>query len=293
MEIQSEQEAFAQLKTLYEHIYVIISPPRCSSTAFARVFWEQPSIRYYSHEPFEVTYFDGANLQEVITKLEQPLDLLSIKSYPAVDQPASLVIKEMPYQVGKNFELLVSLTRKPIMFLIRDPRLNVASRITKKKEVGQNPNFPLIETGWELLSEQVRYCQAASIPYFIVDSLDFRSCPSEVFAQIFNHLKLPFSPEMLSWRATPNVNLDNLGGQHSHLYERVLLSTGIEPATEEIPNIEDMPAENSSNPLLVLIWTRRCWILLRISAASYQVLMLAPKTLSRINMSVQRYRKPD
>ena len=63
-------DEFISLKNKYEHIYVIVSPPRCSSTAFSRVFWEQPSIRYYCHEPFEVTYFEGAPLNKVVNKLK-------------------------------------------------------------------------------------------------------------------------------------------------------------------------------------------------------------------------------
>ena len=241
---QHDLSSFASLKELYKNIYVIVSPPRCSSTAFSRVFWEQPSIRYYCHEPFEVSYFDDANLDEVLEKLKHPLDLLPIKSYDANAEPTDLVIKEMPYQVGENFELLISLSAHPIIFLIRDPRLNVVSRISKKIEAGQDPRFPLIETGWELLLDQVRYCRERDIPYFVVDSVDFRTCPSDVFSKIFEHLYMPFSLEMLSWRATPHVNLDNLDGHHSHLYSRVLSSTGIEPAEEKIPALDEISEEN-------------------------------------------------
>ncbi len=241
---QHKANDFSSLKKMYESIYVIVSPPRCSSTAFSRVFWEQPSIRYYCHEPFEVTYFEDATLNEVVEKIKNPLDLLTIKSYEPTAESSGLVIKEMPYQVGSNFDLLVYLSMHPIMFLIRDPRLNIHSRISKKIEAGQDPRFPLIETGWELISNQLRYCQEQSIPYFIIDSLDFRTCPSDVFSKIFKQLNLPFSPDMLSWRATPNVNLDNLGGHHSHLYKRVLASTGIEPAEERIPELEEIPKDN-------------------------------------------------
>ena len=48
-----------RVKERYDRIVVIISPARCGSTPLARVFWEHPALRYYSHEPFEVTYFDG------------------------------------------------------------------------------------------------------------------------------------------------------------------------------------------------------------------------------------------
>jgi hypothetical protein len=236
-----DRKAFTNLKKLYENIFVIISPPRCSSTAFSRVFWEQPSIRYYSHEPFEVTYFEGAGLDQVVEKLKNPLDLDSIKKNQYARQSTGLVIKEMPYQVGPDYDLLISLSNHPIMFLIRDPRLNILSRIQKKIEAGQDPDFPLIETGWELIVEQVRYCQKQEIQYLVIDSTEFRNCPDDVFGQIFEEIDLPFSPEMLSWRSTPEVNLDNLGGHHSHLYKRVLKSTGIEPPTERNPSLSEIP----------------------------------------------------
>ena len=65
----------AGIAARYPEIVVIISPPRCSSTAFARVFWEHPEVRYYCHEPFEVTYYDDAPLADVAAKLEAPIDL--------------------------------------------------------------------------------------------------------------------------------------------------------------------------------------------------------------------------
>ena len=110
MKANQDIDAFIKLKNLYENIYVIISPPRCSSTAFSRAFWEQPSIRYYSHEPFEVTYFEGAGLRDVIEKLKNPIDLHPIKNNQYSKQSRGLVIKEMPYQVGANYKLLISIT---------------------------------------------------------------------------------------------------------------------------------------------------------------------------------------
>ena len=42
-------------RSRYSDVIVIVSPPRCRSTALARVFWEHPLVRYYAHEPFEST----------------------------------------------------------------------------------------------------------------------------------------------------------------------------------------------------------------------------------------------
>lgn len=228
----------ASLHERYGNIHVIVSPPRCSSTAFARVFWEQPSIRYYSHEPFEITYYRGQDLSGVVGKLDSPLDLKSLKNTETSEQATSLTVKEMPYQVGDRFPLLAAFATPPITFLMRDPRQSIASRMRKKLEVGADPNFPRVETGWELLSRHIDYCHEREIPHQIVDSADFRNHPEAVFSQVFELMGLPFSAESLTWRPCGDVALDNLDGQHRHLYERVLLSRGILPATEEIPPLD-------------------------------------------------------
>jgi hypothetical protein len=237
-------QQFAHLQTKHKQIYVVISPPRCSSTAFSRVFWEQPTIRYYSHEPFEVAYYDGQELQAVADKLREPLDLLDIERIQD-SSGSSLLIKEMPYQVGEHFSILCELASKPIIFLIRDPRLNIASRIEKKRMAGESIYFPHIETGWELLQEQISFCEAEELPYMIVDSTDFRNHPEILFPQIFAQFRLPFSREMLVWNPCEDgVNLDNLEGKHQHLYARVLNSNSLQPATEAIPGMHEFPEEH-------------------------------------------------
>ncbi len=231
------------LRARHTGIYVIVSPPRCGSTAFARVFWEHPSVRYYCHEPFEVTYYHGQGLPEVAAKLADPLDLTAHGSPVDAASGDSLVIKEMPYQVGDHFPLLARLATKPLLFLIREPRLNIASRIARKRETGEPPVFPLIETGWTLIARHLAYCRRHDIPYLIVEASDFRNTPREIFPQVFAHFGLTFTPEMASWQPYPGVDLDNLGGVHTHLYRRVLTSSGLQPATESIPPLDAFPKE--------------------------------------------------
>ncbi len=235
---------FDAIRARHSAVYVIVSPPRCGSTAFARVFWEHPSVRYYSHEPFEVTYYRKEGLAEVAAKLAAPLDLAAIN--PATEGPRGdrLVIKEMPYQVGDRFPLLAGFATEPLVFLLRDPRQNIASRIEKKREVGDSPFFPLVETGWALIAQQIDYCCRQRISYLIVDATDFRNAPASVFPQVFAAFGLDFTPAMLSWPAHHDVDLDNLEGAHRHLYRRVLTSTGIEPATEGIPPLDVFPTEH-------------------------------------------------
>ena len=208
------------------------------------MYWRHPEIRYYSHEPFETTYFNNASLDKVSQFLQNPIDIKEFDAEISLTTGTSLVIKEMPYQVGPKFPSLVSLTDNPIFFLLRDPRLNIKSRMEKKIEVGDNPLFPLKETGWELIHEQIQYCKTHDIPHFIVDSLDFRNQPEKIFPQIFEQLRLKFSEDMLSWRSrTAEVNLDNLDGAHMHLYEEVLDSDGILPETSIIPPLTYFPIE--------------------------------------------------
>lgn len=225
----------------YSDIYIIVSPPRCCSTPFSRVFWEQPSVGFYSHEPFEVTYFDGAPLAEVAAKLEEPLALAEFKVNPT--RGTALVVKEMPYQVGDWFPTLASLTEHPIAFLTRDPRQSIWNRMEMKRVAGDDPIFPLVETGWELVARQIEHCRAEGIAHLIVDSADFRNHPEEIFPQVFDRYDLPFSTEMLSWVSHDDLDLDNLGGRHTHLYRQVLRSTGLQPDDEPTPPVDWFPDE--------------------------------------------------
>jgi len=150
-------------------------------------------------------------LREVADILRAPLNLNFLQSKQEKNIGSALVIKEMPYQIGANFSLLAGWAKPPIIFLIRDPRLNIASRIEKKIETGDSSEFPLIETGWDLILEQISYCRAQDIPHLIVDTTDFRKNPQHIFPQIFERLGLPFSDDMLQWQPCPDVDLDNLG----------------------------------------------------------------------------------
>src|SRR5690348_10229121 len=114
-----------QLKQRYEKIFLIVSPPRCSSTALARVFWHHPSIRYYSHEPYETVYYNDDSTKVAHNNLFDPIDLATSYSGKTLVEGQGLVIKEMPYQVGAHFKELASFATHPIVFLIRDPRLSI------------------------------------------------------------------------------------------------------------------------------------------------------------------------
>ena len=112
------------IKKNYDHIFVIVSPPRCSSTALARVFWEHPEISFYSHEPFDFVYYRDSGLSEVYQNLTRPIKLK--------DKGRNLLIKEMTFQVGEHMDVLAKLSSHPLIFNMRDPRLSIMSRLRKK-----------------------------------------------------------------------------------------------------------------------------------------------------------------
>lgn len=228
----------------YDEKYLIISPPRCASTAIARVFWNIEAVQYYSHEPFEKLYFNGEDLSTVTDDIRHPFDLSKFVEKPHNTEKKGLVIKEMPYQVGGFFPELFSLIHTPLIFLIRDPRLSVKSRMDKKVEAGTNPYYAKIETGWELLEVMINHCRRINKRYIILDTMKFRNNPNYYGEKLFSNLGLSFKKEYLTWKATSDFSLDNLDGAHDHLYAKVLKSSGVLPEEKDIPSIDSFTNKN-------------------------------------------------
>ncbi len=225
-----------KIKQTYNEIYIILSPPRCSSTTLARVFWEHPTIGFYSHEPYEVVYHHQMSLEHAYHFIENPIPLKN-------NAGTNLIIKEMTFQVRDHFLDIPKITKHPLIFLMRDPRLNFWSRIKKFEEGANESGLSYenagIDAGWHELFAQINQCKKLNIPYFIVDSTEFRNAPQIVLSKLFDKLNLSFSEKMLEWSPRPDINLCKPGGEHiKHFYERALESTGIQPAFEPLPGID-------------------------------------------------------
>lgn len=232
------------LRDKYSKIFLILAPPRTASTALARCFWEIPQIRFYSHEPYENCYYEKVSEKQAFRNLINPIDLNSQYKPKDIENSSWLIIKEMPYQVGidEKFDHLLSLITEPIVVLIRDPRLNIMSRISKRKETKQEIYFPLIETGWEFLNIQIGKMQQAGKDFFIIDSNDFRERTQEIIEKIMKRFGIYLEvSNLLNWIPNPNIELDNLNGRHSHLHRRVLSSNSVIKPSEDMPKIEDFP----------------------------------------------------
>jgi hypothetical protein len=219
-------------------VLLIVAPPRTASTALARVLWNHPRVGFYSHEPFEPTWYrgEGPDVAAELLEAAEPVGALGGRG-----SGRALVVKEMTFQVGDAFPLLAELATRPIVFVIRDPRLAIASRMKVLRRSGRPEVFPLRESGWEDLERQLAYVRQERIEHLIVDSTGLRAVPSRVVPGIFERLGLTYAPELLTWEASPATGLSAVSGARDPFYAHVLASGGLEAPREAIPPLERFP----------------------------------------------------
>ncbi len=219
-------------------VYLIVAPPRTASTALARILWNHEQIGWYSHEPFEATWYQHAPLEQAAEQLAAPAP---VKDLGGRGTGRRLVVKEMTFQVGDAFPLLAALATQPIVFLIRDPRLTIASRMKVLRRSGRPEVFPLRESGWEDLARQLGHVRREGIPHAIVDSGDLRAEPERVVPGLLERLGLAYSPELLSWESSAATGLSSVSGAEDPFYRRVLDSRGLEAPAETVPDLSHFP----------------------------------------------------
>jgi len=227
-----------RLRTRHGEVYVVVGPPRTASTAISRILWNHPQVGWYCHEPFEPTWYEGAGVERAAELLEAPE---AVATLGGRGTGRALVVKEMTFQVGDAFPLLASLATRPVVFLIRDPRLTVASRMKVLRRAGRPSVFPLRESGWEDLARQLDYVRREGIPHVVVDSSDLRRSPETVAPRLLETLGLPFTADLLAWSASDATGLSVVSGAEDPFYQRVLDSQGIEPPAERIPDLAEFP----------------------------------------------------
>jgi hypothetical protein len=227
-----------RLRERHGEVYVVLSPPRTASTAISRILWNHPQVGWYSHEPFEPTWYEGAGVERAAQLLDAPSPVADLGGRGA---GRHLAIKEMTFQVGDAFPLLSELATRPMVFVIRDPRLTIASRMKVLRRSGRPEAFPPRESGWEDLARQLAHVRREGIPHVVVDSGDLRSSPQTAVPALLARLGLPFTPDLLAWESSEATGLSVVSGADDPFYQRVLGSQGIEPATETVPEIADFP----------------------------------------------------
>jgi Sulfotransferase domain len=240
------RDRLAAVRARHREVLILVAPPRTASTALARVLWNHPAVGWYRHEPFEPTWYEGAPAEVAVELLEDPTPIGELNPSRAeedVDPSAALVVKEMTFQAGDAFPLLAGLATRPIVFVIRDPRLSIASRMRVLARAGRPEVFPLRESGWDDLERQLAWASDNGIPHLIVDSFDLRAEPEVVIPQVLSALGLPFSPALLTWESSEAKGLSVVSGEGDPFYQRVLESRGIEAPAEQVPSLTHFPTD--------------------------------------------------
>lgn len=146
-----------------------------------------------------------------------------------------LVVKEMTFQAGDAIEEF-SVGTVPAVFLIRDPRLSIFSRMRRRKIDGDSATFPASEAGWRDLTRAIQLFGKIGTPYVIVDITDIRRKPEAGLRALCHRLGLAWDPAMLRWKSLAGLSLGNIGGRQDAWYSRVLSSTAWEQPDEQLPS---------------------------------------------------------
>lgn len=239
------RERLRQVRERHGEVLAIVAPPRTASTALARILWNHADVGFYSHEPFEPTYYRGADLDVVADLLEDATPIAELNPARAGEHGGgtTLVVKEMTFQVGEAFPLLAALATRPIVFLVRDPRLSIASRMRVLERSGRPPVFPLRESGWDDFERQLAHVRNKGIPHLIVDSTHLRAMPTRVVPGILAALGLSYAPELLTWESSSATGLSAVSGADDPFYRRVLESGGLQAPAEDLPSLDAFPED--------------------------------------------------
>ncbi len=234
--------------------FLIVAPPRSASTALARCLLNHSRIGPYVHEPCDLYRHHQAPVASILERIEE-----------VSPNGASLLIKEMTFQMGTGpvSDSFLRNGREPVVFLIRDPRLCIESRIRRvladiQKQTASNGRrerieqaleardyrelddvlaedvFPLAYTGWGALARQLRSCGQAGYAYTVVTATEFRSRPRACLKRLCSRWNLAFEETMLNWKGD-ELTLGALSDQ-SRWYRRVLGSSGVTPeASSKLP----------------------------------------------------------
>jgi hypothetical protein len=217
----------------HDPVAVILSPPRCGSTVLARSLWQHRAFRWYLHEPCDRAYHLGQP-PELVTEMIIDRVGLFVPFSPCL-KATGIIIKEMTFQAGDAIYDFQAAT-VPVVFLIRDPRLSVLSRMRRRQLDGNTPSFPAKEAGWRDMLAAIALFRQTGTPYVIIDISDIRRSPDTALRALCSRLGLPWDPAMLGWKSLPDLRLGNIDGHQDTWYSRVLSSTAWEQSNERMPS---------------------------------------------------------
>jgi len=200
------------------------SGPRNISTAMMRAWenrpdtlvWDEPLYAHY----LSVTGLDHPGREEVIAAGEPDWqNVVARCTGPIPEDKTIFYQKHMTHHllphIGRDW-----LTSLENVFLIRDPRLVLASYVKTRETV------TLDDIGLPQQLEIFEYVQARGVSPLVIDSADFLENPQGYLEALCKHLAIPFSERMLHWPTGPRAS-DGIWAKH--WYAAVQQSTGFEP----------------------------------------------------------------
>ncbi|MCP4755058.1 MAG: hypothetical protein GY866_29620 [Proteobacteria bacterium] len=230
--------------------HVIVAPPRTASTSVARCLYNHSSIHSYIHEPCGEYYHKKTGIGSILTQLNGKRPT-----------PPGTLIKCMTFQMGKG-EVANSFLKNavcPPLFLLRDPKLAIESRIRRilldllaadppSHEARQiqwsldeqnyrtvdgfisDSNFSSDQTGWPTLAGQLEYCTSSDLRFFLLETDLMRKSPERNLTQVCKVWNMDYESGMLKWKNEPFPK--GVLPEQKAWYKRVSSAQGIEPPTE-------------------------------------------------------------
>lgn len=164
---------------------LIVAPQRTGSTLTEAVFSRSPHINFHIHEPFVRHGYYGESADQAYRQI---YELTGQNSR----QQTRVVIKEMAHWIGayNEFERLFLLTKKPILFLIRNPLLTMESRLRtslKTFSIRDRLSFQLKLLDYFAqernfsTSKEARLPQKAPLPQLVSDLETTTHLPTQLF----------------------------------------------------------------------------------------------------------------
>lgn len=204
------------------------SGPRNISTALMHAFGNRPDCLAID-EPFYAYYLSKTGLQhpmreEVMASQPQDWQQVMTALNGSVSSGKSLLyIKHMTQHMLPDIDKSQLLNHSHC-FLIRDPRLVIASFAEKHDQVTAEA------TGFRQQCELFHYFTSQNIPVCVIEGEDIQKAPQKTLQHLCDECGIPFDDTMLSW--APGRKPED-GVWAAHWYNAVEKSTSFAPFKEK------------------------------------------------------------
>lgn len=206
------------------HIF-LWGPSRSVSTAMQKAFQQRPDTQTL-FEPFADTYYFSDDRYTTMygDKPEVASKTFKVVCDEVMQTEADVVfMKEMAYFVSP-YDFGSFLDQATNTFIIRDPKLTLASRKKERKdEIGEH-EFGF--TGLEVLWKYIR-TQNPDVAPVVVDGERLRANPEKVLRKYCELVDLAFADDMLAWNAGPIREFEEYeAASHARWHKTLDNSTG-------------------------------------------------------------------